>query len=190
VQAKIAFLSICVAAGAMGISKAACAQTADKLTEQNIRGFIEETTRITSGGNLESSPEEIIAYLERHLDEDAHFKTTIIYNVPGYPAQKSSLSVDKKDFIATIRQGSESVSDYSNDIKIKSIKISGDGKKSTVQTTGQETGVMPIPDENGVVQDVPIEGVSECAQIISLSKDGIIQMYNAICKTVVNFTLD
>lgn len=158
-----------------------------RLSEDNITEFIEKTADLTSGQNAEMSLSEVVAYFENHLDEDSHFKSTMQFNVPGYPAQKTSMSLDKKEFIANVQKGAQTVEGYENTITIKNIRISKDKTKATVETVGLEQGMMEVADETGQSQIVPIEGTSKCSQIIKLSDEGVIQMYNAKCDTTVSF---
>ncbi|MCK5285045.1 MAG: hypothetical protein KAJ86_05605 [Alphaproteobacteria bacterium] len=97
------------------------------------------------------------------------------------------MSLNKKDFIKSIEDGSKAISDYENEIKIKTIKISKNGKRATVQTEGLETGIMPVSAYDITTQNIPIKGISKCNQIISLSKKGIIQMHSAQCITEITF---
>ncbi len=157
------------------------------LSEDNITEFIEKTAALTSGQTLEMSLSDIIAYFEDHLDEDSRFKSTMQFNVPGYPAQKTALSLDKEEFIENVQKGAQSVESYENNVTIKKIRISKDKTKATVETVGVEQGMMEIADESGQSQIVPIEGTSTCSQIIKLSDEGVIQMYNAKCDTNVSF---
>ena len=158
-----------------------------KLTEEIITTFIEKTTKITSGQSYTMSTDEVVDYLNVHLEKQARFKSTIKYNIPGYPPQENSISLKKKDFIDSIKAKSETLAYYESSIKIENIKISRDKRKATVQTTGYETGVMPMPMEGGGTQDVNVEGESRCTQILVLSKKNILQMYNANCTTNIHF---
>jgi hypothetical protein len=45
---------------------------------------------------------------------------------------------------------------------------------------------MAVPTDTGGSEALPMEGVSECMQILSLNK-GIIQMYSANCVTNIQF---
>lgn len=157
-----------------------------KLTERNIKAFIEETTDVTAGNRRALSSEEIAEYLEKHLDKKAHFKSVMKYHIPGMPVQEVSLSLDKQEFMKSVGQGAEAVEGYETLVEILNIKISSDGEKAFVKTRNTEYATMPVPSENGGTQDVPMEGVSECTQILLL-KTGVIVMYNANCVTDIQF---
>ncbi|MCB1531832.1 MAG: hypothetical protein KDJ35_03080 [Alphaproteobacteria bacterium] len=168
------FLFIC------GISPARA-----ELTEEAIKDFIHKTTEISSGHVESMSPEDISAYLDTHLHKKARFKSAVQYNIPGFPTQETSMSLNKEEYIQGLEQGANALSDYDTDITIKSIKISKDGKRATVQTTGIERGSLPMA--NGTQTEfVPVEGSSSCNQILKW-EDDVIQMYSAICSTVVTF---
>lgn len=153
----------------------------DTLTDGNIRFFIEDISKITSG-NLGQSPERITTFLNRHLHKHARFKSTLKYNIPGFPPQATALALNKDEFIENIEAGSKALDNYQNDVRIVEIKISSDKRKATVFTEGYETGTM-----NAQGQAIPVQGNSNCHQIVMLSKKGVIQMYNANCETTISF---
>ncbi len=159
-----------------------------KLTEDAIKDFIIQTADITSGKDGSMSQEKIKTYLNHHLDKGARFKSTMIYAIPGQPAQKNSMSLNKKEFIDSVNEGQKAVDEYETQVEVESVKISKDGKKATVQTASREQALMPITLEDGAVEEVPIEGNSNCNQIITLSKKGVIQMFSAQCTTTITFT--
>lgn len=157
------------------------------LTDKNITEFIQKTTKLTSGGNGDLNTGELISYFERHLDQNARFSSSMQFKIPGYPPQKKTLVLDKKEFIDQVRQGTQSIEHYDNDIKVHDIKISSDKTKATVQTTGVEHGVMPVSVDGVNTENVPIEGHSKCLQILKLNNSGTIQMYSANCETTIQF---
>jgi hypothetical protein len=79
-------------------------------------------------------------------------------------------------------QAPKAVTDYNNTIKIENILISDDGTKATVRTKSKETGTMKVSE----TQEIPIEGVSKCNQILVLEKNTI-KMFSAQCVTDVEF---
>ncbi len=162
------------------------AQEITRLTEDNIRVFIEKTSTITSGRESDMTSAEIDLYLEDHIHPDARFKSTMRYNIPGFDIQQTTMSIDKGDFIEDVHKAGETVSGYESQIEITDIKISSDGTKATLKTRTMESGKMPVADHIEQ-QDVPIEGMSTCTQILALSKENIIQMVNATCVTDIHF---
>jgi hypothetical protein len=154
----------------------------DKLTEENITTFIQETTEISAGQRADMSMEQVIEYLDRHIDKNGFFKSTMKYSMPEQPSQETTMNLDKKDFLKSIEAGSKAVNGYETEIDIRDIKISRDEKKATVQTTGREQASMPL-DIDGQLTEVPVEGLSSCLQILMLSDEGMIQMLNANCTT-------
>lgn len=174
---------LCIFALSIALPNSAHAQ----LTEDSIKEFIKTTTDISSGHTEDMDEGDIEAYLEKHLHKKARFKSSIKYNIPGFPTQQTSMSLKKHEYIDGINKGSEALSDYQNEITIEKIKISKDKKRATVQTSGVEEGTMPVALSSGQGKEfVPITGTSNCNQIIKL-EDDVIQMYSAICNTVVNF---
>ena len=159
-----------------------------RLNERNITSFITETTKISKGG-AGISVKAITEYLEKHLHKHSRFKSTMRYKIPGYPTQETTLSFSKEEFIENVQEGAKSVSEYDNSVDILDIKISQDKTKATVTTRSTESVTIPVPGAgpNGETGEVPIEGHSDCTQILSLNKKGIIQMYNATCVTNIEF---
>lgn len=154
----------------------------DKLTDGNIRFFIEDLTNITSGVDLSADSGRIAAFLNRHLHPDARFKSEMQYKIPGFPAQSNSVALSKEDFIENIQSGSQVLENYQNETQILKINISKDKSKATILTQGRETGMMQVDG-----QAMPVQGTSNCQQIIMLNEKGVIQMYNANCKTIISF---
>lgn len=161
------------------------AHALDELTEENVTAFITETTEITAGRS-DMSIEQVLEYLDRHIDKKGFFKSTMKFHMPEQPAQETTMSLDKKDFMKSIEAGSKTINDYETEIHIKSIKISKDGKKATVQTVGREQAMMPI-EIDGQLAELPVDGISSCLQILMLNA-GVIQMYNANCTTEITMS--
>ncbi len=160
------------------------AQAAKRLTEDMVRGFIEETTTLTDIQNENFDPDTVKTYLERHLHKNARFKSTMSYSIPGHDKQENSISLDKEKYIASITDSPKAVGGYDREIEILDIRISKDGGNATVTTKSTESGYINVSAE----QQVPMEGVSTCNQIIVMSKKNVIQMYSAQCTTEVEFT--
>lgn len=158
-----------------------------RLSDDNVREFIQDTTAITSVQNVQDDAKAVNRYLDRHIDPDARFVTSISYIMPGMPEQEKSLSLSKDDYIEQVKQGAGSVEHYHSEITVDNVDISKDKETASVSTISSETGVMQVPQEDGSMQGVPIEGKSECFQVLKIGKKGYIQMYSANCKTVMEF---
>ncbi len=156
----------------------------DALTEANVTDFIITTTHITTD-NDGVSQDKIREYLDRHIEKDARFKSVLKYHIPGMPMKKTTLSLSKDDFMSSVNEGAEKIDGYETIVEIEELKIDSSGKKAFVKTVNTEYATMPVPTETGV-EYVPMEGVSNCRQILSLN-GGIIQMYSANCTTNVMF---
>lgn len=172
-----------------GLALPARAQAVEELTEENVTEFITQTSAIAAGYENGMSSDEVLQFLDDHLESHARFKSVMRYTIPGYDPQETSMSLSKEEFMDNVKNSPKKVEDYENSVLIRSVKISSDGKKATVQTHGKESGEMPIKDENGEDVNLPMHGVSACDQIIMLSKKGVIQMYSANCVTEVEFTM-
>ena len=157
------------------------------LTDANISEFIEDTSILTSNQNIDRNDSEVTAYLDRHIDKKARFRTSITYNMPGLPGTEKVLTLKKQDYIEQVNKGADSVDHYHSDIEIESVKISKNKKTASVNTVTTESGIMKLPAEDGSMEEVPIEGESRCFQVLKLSKKGYIQMHSANCVTIMNF---
>lgn len=180
-------LALCLT-GSLPLNTALAQHETMRLTDAQITAFIEEMSEMSSGKNLDYSASDIAAFLEMHLHPEARFKSEMEYVVPGHPAQTKSMALNKAEFMDSVSAGAAALEGYENRVTIGSIKISKDKRKATVQTRGIENGSMQVADESGMIQSVPVEGLSDCQQIIMLNDDDIMQIYNANCKTTINFT--
>jgi hypothetical protein len=159
----------------------------NRLSEAKVTAFIEDTAILTSQQNLERNDADIISYLNKHIDKKARFKTNITYMMPGLPAQTKTLSLKKRDYIDQVLKGAQDVEHYNSEVQVDKVSIASNKKTASVNTTTIESGIMQIRGPDGVSQEVPIEGVSECFQILKLGKNGYIQMYSANCTTKMRF---
>lgn len=158
----------------------------NKLTDSNVRNFVEDATALTTGDN-DLSVDQTVRFLKKHLHKKARFKSVISYILPGFPPQDTALSFDKDDYIENIKNSVGAVEGHESVVEIKSIHITSNGKQAIVITDSKETGVMQVPLPDKTTEAVPIEGFTHCNQIIRLSRRGVIQMYNAVCDTKVEF---
>ncbi|MCD8563014.1 MAG: hypothetical protein LRY54_02965 [Alphaproteobacteria bacterium] len=157
-------------------------ETYDQLTEDAVKSFVMQTSEITNRNAKDLGDNEAKNYFEAHLHPSARFKSKIVYVIPGYPDKEAEIALNKTEFIDSLAGGSEAVDKYSNEIKIKGVKIAASGKSANVSTESTEEGEMNVEGEK-----VPMIGVSKCDQIIMLSNEGVIQMFNANCKTEIRF---
>ena len=177
--------SLLLAVFTAGLAQSAlAAHETNRLNKMGIRDFLQDMSDKSAG---ESDQAQTQQFLNRHLHDNARFKSTITYNMPGHPPQQTEMKLDKKQFLESVAAGAQTLQEYESEIDIKAIKISKDGRKATVETIGSESGYMSVPDESGAVQQVPIEGQSACLQIVMIDKNDIMQLYNARCETQINF---
>ena len=159
-----------------------------ELTRDNVEDFIRLASDMTTGKTGDDT-KTITRYFKKHLTKDARFKSTMKFVLPGFPPKESALALDKDDFIQNVIDGKKAFEDHQSEITITNIKIVSNGRQALVQTEGRETGLVAVPiGDTGTVERVPIEGFTQCKQIIRLSKKGVIQMYNAVCDTLIEFT--
>ncbi len=181
-------VTLCALILASAVPSASAAHKTKKLTDANITAFIEEMSSMSSGHSLSHSSEQIKDFLNAHLHPNARFKSIMQYNVPGQPPQQSALALDKAKFMENIQAGAQAMEDYESNVEITQINISKDGRKATLNTQSQESGMMSVDDQSGSgVEKASVVGASLCVQIVMLSKQDIIQLYNANCNTSISF---
>lgn len=158
---------------------------ASTLTEQSVRAFIMEVSRLAGTQGQKANPEEIRRFLNAHIEDDARFKSSAVYIVPGFPSETKTLSLNKADYIDSFLKGRADIQDYSYAVDIKSITITPDGNKALVKTRSTEGGLMKVQSAEGA-QNVEMIGQSDCDQVLTL-RDTDIQMFSAACQTAIEF---
>jgi len=177
--------TLLITALTLGITQSAlAAHETDRLNKMGIRDFLQDMSAKSAGQSDQAQTQQ---FLNRHLHDNARFKSTITYNMPGHPPQQTEMKLDKKQFLESVAAGAQTLQEYESEIDIKAIKISKDGRKATVETIGSESGYMSVSGESGAAEQVPIEGQSACLQIVMIDKNDIMQLYNARCQTQINF---
>ena len=169
---------------------AAVAQTADfvtQLNENNIALFLEETKTVSLGKRDDMLPEDIETYLARHLAPKGSFKSKTKFEIPGYPNQDMEMKLSREEYIKSILDGQNLISDYETTIEIKKMEIENGGRAANVTTISTDHGKMPWPNGQGEDKLVPMKGTSECEQRLIVSFNNYIQMANATCTTVITF---
>lgn len=152
---------------------------ADSMTEDSIRAFLDETTRLTHADNG-MNDEEITAYLEKHIGDTGRFNSQILYDIPGYPPQTRQVSLDKKDFIKNVVEGRKTMQGYTSSVTLKKADITG--SNAAIETTTRESGIAPV-DGQGTA---PFEGISTCNQTLQ-QNGGAIVITSAACETIITF---
>lgn len=165
-----------------------------KLSEDNVRTFIADIQRVVSAGSGGAAADEVANWFNNHIADKARFDSVMQYEMPGYAAQESTMSLGKEEYINGVLSAGAAMSDYKQDVQIVDIKISGGGRSAKVKTRITETGQMPWPKDepapDGRVGDMvpmPVKGVADCEQTIGISINNFIQMQKAECRTVMSF---
>jgi hypothetical protein len=160
----------------------------DWLNKKVVTAFIQKVTDVTHGATTGTDIENIQDFLERHIHEDARFKSTISYAMPGFPPQNNDIKLNKDGYIKQILEGASHVQNYDVQVDIKDIKFSRKKKTATVSTHTRENAYITVPGPSREEQNVPITGTTNCTQVLKINNDNILQMYHANCTTNVNFT--
>lgn len=189
-----AFLMIVLLVMASGSARA---QFKDKpadfitvLTEQNIKDFLRESGEITTGQRPEMMDEDIANYFTNHMSERARLRSRMSYEIPNFPTQESDMELGRNEYINTVINGRYMMENYTANIEIRDLNITGNGKQANFTSIVTEKGNMPFPSDPEKPNDlemIPIEGISECEQKLVVSYNNFIQMLTADCKTSISF---
>lgn len=156
-----------------------CDALADSLTEDKIRAFLDQSTLLTHQDN-DMSDEQIADYLDDHVDDRGVFKSTIMYDIPGYPPQMRDVALNKSDFIKNIIDGRKTMENYTSSVTLKHADIQGN--KATIRTETIESGIAPMNDTDRAAFD----GRSSCNQTL-YENGGDIVLSSAACETIITF---
>lgn len=167
--------------------------TSRTLDKNSITRFINDVHNVVKTGSQNMTPDEIATYFSRHIADGAEFSSEMSYEMPGYPPQYSALRINKIEYINGILNGTGLMEDYEQDLQVQNITL-GPGKRSAlVKILIHEKGKMPWPKDQPNPESppemvpLPVKGLSECEQNLVLSRDNIIQMQKAQCRTTLSF---
>ena len=149
------------------------------MTEDSIRAFLEETTRLTHANNG-MSDDDIVAFLNTHIADNGRFKSKLLYSINGQTAEPRDVMLDKEGFINNVMQGRNTMQNYTSSVLLKKADIHGNS--AAILTTTEESGLAPM--EGNVM--VPFTGISNCQQSLR-EKGGKIVLAAASCETVITF---
>ncbi len=153
---------------------------AEALSEARIKAFFDESIALMQAGNT-ATDEQVEKFFDDHVARKAMFKSTIMYDIPGYPPQMRNVALNKTDYIKNILDGRRTMKDFSSSVTLKKADIKGD--TATVKTDGTESGSAPM---EGAENLVPFEGRSSCNQIIK-DDGGTVVLVSAACETIITF---
>lgn len=158
-----------------------------RLTQENIRSFLEEAKAVSTARSLERTPEDISAWLNRHLAPKGSFRSMTKFALPGFPVREVEMKLDKQQFIESVLGGQSLFENYQTSVEIKEMKIASSGRSVTLKTRSTEKGELPWTDGAGKSELIPVEGFSDCTQKIVISPANYIQMADADCRTEISF---
>lgn len=164
------------------LSTSNLSHAAQELSESSVKSFIKKAVQITAGNR--GGAEE---FLQKHLNDNARFTTTVTLQLPDLPPQNAdSLTLDKAGYIGNLKTAKDTLKNHNATADIKNIILSEDKQQATVRYEIRENGKLDDP--NGEQGLMPLDGTSTCTSTIRLNSQGIIQLYNADCQTLVKFT--
>lgn len=156
-------------------------------TEDDIRDFVMRTSSVMDGTAESEDGVDVQSYLTTHLSPEGLFKSEMTYNIPGYPAQKNTMALDRTQFIESVLDGRKSLQGYKADVSIQKIGITDGGQRANVRIRSRESGTMTMQTAEGQEETLPVEGISLCDQVLIFSEDGEIQILSADCRSEMTF---
>lgn len=164
------------------------------LDEETVKQFIADVQRMVMTGTQTMTADDVAIWFNNHIATKARFESTMKYEMPGYPAQDSTMSIGKEEYINGILSARATMSEYRQDVQIQDIKITSGGRSAKVRTKITESGNMPWPKDEAMpdgrppeMTPMPVTGATECEQTIGISINNFIQMQKAACRTVMSF---
>jgi hypothetical protein len=158
------------------------------LSEDSIKAFLQEASEIAGGQRKEMDSYSITEYFMDHIAPEGQFRTTMRYNIPDMPENERVLEMDKMNFISNTLEGMHEMTARETLVKVEYVKIDPAGRNAEVVTTNYERGMMPVADDSGDTNMMPVQGVSYCEQKLVLNDQRKIQMANAKCTTDLSFS--
>lgn len=179
------FLLLIVSVSIMATSKE---KMQKELTRTTVENFIYELYDITGGRNKEIDAYGVTEYLMAHLSQNGEYKTVMSINddrLRDLPEEE--IVMDKLEYISNVLQGLKAIEQHDAQIRIEQVDIKPDGKEALVYLTNYEEGSMPVPNENGSYDIIPMAGTSYCKQLLTLTEKKTIQLSSESCTTDITF---
>lgn len=153
------------------------------LTTENIKAFLNILQEIGQG--QDNLPYDMSAetYLQRHLADNAYYESAMVFNIPGMPPEKTTMKMDKLQYIHSLQKGLSIMHAHETTMKIDKIDIARNKRQATLETTITEKGEIPWGEKNGAPRMVNVIGISECEQNIVIPPINRIQLAKAVCST-------
>lgn len=184
--ARTACAALILALAVPVASHAADGERTHRLSEQNVRQFLETMRAIGTGQEQQMTPDEMQGYLEHHIAEKAHYESTLTFEIPGMQRQETKATLTKQQYIETLFNDLQVMKAYNTEIDIKEIDFSRSNRVAELVTVIKEHGNIPWGEHtDGSERRVPVKGTSKCQQKIVISLDNYIQMAKAVCKTLI-----
>jgi hypothetical protein len=162
---------------ALALTFTAAPVRAETMTEESIKAFLDETTRLTHADSG-MSDKDVEEFLDDHIAGNGTFSATIMYDVPGEPTQMRQASLNKTDYIKNVVEGRKLMQNYTSTVSLEKADIMGN--RANIKTNTRESGVAPQADG----KMAPFEGQSSCNQILRQNKDDIV-IASAACETII-----
>ena len=170
----------------LSLTQAAESERTHRLSEDNVRQFLETMRAIGTGQEQDMTPDEMEQYLERHIAEKAYYESAMTFEIPGMQRQETKASLTKQQYIETLFNDLPVMQAYDTEIEIKDINFSRSNRVAEIITVIKEHGNIPWGEhDDGSQRRVPVKGTSKCEQKIVISLDNYIQMAKAVCNTLI-----
>ncbi|MCB1682224.1 MAG: hypothetical protein KDI65_09860, partial [Alphaproteobacteria bacterium] len=130
--------------------------------------------------------DQTVAFLKKHVHEQAVNKMKIISRVPGAQTASEELTLDKRQLILKTKEGAHSTKVKSLKTKIISVELLEEGRKAKVKDTSYGVSLVRMASPYGGASLMEAEQSMFCDDELVLSGDGVIQILNSQCNIEVS----
>lgn len=155
-------------------------QNIDALTADNVKAFLTQVDHLT-GGDQTITAHDISAFMLKHIDESALFKSSAVYTLPDGEEKQDQIEMDKLAYIENTIKEQQSLTTKEIAMNIEYIHIDDNKKSAQVVTTVRKRGTLPLEDDFGDIVEVPLIGLTYCEQSLQLNDEAVIQMTDTNC---------
>lgn len=151
------------------------------LSREVIEAFYNEAVAAQMG-----KIDQTVAFLKKHVHEQAVNKMKIISRVPGAQTASEELTLDKRQLILKTKEGAHSTKVKSLKTKIISVELLEEGRKAKVKDTSYGVSLVRMASPYGGASLMEAEQSMFCDDELVLSGDGVIQILNSQCNIEVS----
>ncbi len=173
------FMMVC----ACTMTLASPSYAVDRLTEQAIRGYYEESTNVQLKGL-----DETMVFFEKHIGSDATITVNATTFIKGVEPKKETVVHDKNKVLQATQAGYKVGYPVKLKSTIQSVDIASDGRTARVEDTSHAIYMLTLPLGGGGAAKFKSEQLMHCDSQVFLNKSGIIQSGDAVCNAEILMT--